>query len=113
MKRLSPVFSRLWHSAVVWSWAFSALRLSTGLFLLPLLLRLPAPDFGFYYVLLSLTALVSLLDLGFAASFDRALGYAMSGATELKSQGTATSVNGSRTSVVFPATWSSREMTSS
>ena len=81
------LFRRLWHSAVGWSWAFNGLRLASGVLLLPLLLHLPASDFGFYYVFLSLVALAPLLDMGFLASIDRAISYAMGGATELRAQG--------------------------
>lgn len=81
------MITRLWKSSVVWSWAFNALRFASGILLLPLLLRLPEPDFGFYWVLFNLAAMVPLLDMGFAASIDRAIGYAMSGTSGLKSEG--------------------------
>lgn len=81
------MITRLWTSPVVWSWAFNALRFASGILLLPLLLRLPEPDFGFYWILLNLAAMVPLLDMGFAASIDRAIGYAMSGTSELKAKG--------------------------
>jgi O-antigen/teichoic acid export membrane protein len=75
------------NSAVVWSWGLNFLRLGTGLLLLPLLLRLPTEDLGLYWVLLGLQAIVPLLDLGFLPSIDRAVGYAMGGAKNLKQQG--------------------------
>src|SRR5436190_13467698 len=90
MERLRPIISRLWESSVAWSWALNALRLGSSLLLLPLLLQLPTPDYGFYFVLLSLQAVVPLLDMGFLLSIDRAVSYAMGGATELQSQGLAT-----------------------
>jgi O-antigen/teichoic acid export membrane protein len=80
---------RLWQSPVVWSWGFNGLRLGTGVLLLPLLLRLPSSDFGFYYVFLSLSALVPLLDLGFLTSIDRAISSAMSGTKSLQVEGVA------------------------
>lgn len=79
---------RLWSSAVVWSWAFNGLRLGSGLLLVPLLaLLLPNPDFGFYYLLLHLTAITPLLDLGLSVSIGRSVNYAMGGATELRAFG--------------------------
>ena len=63
------------------------LRLGTGLLLLPLLLRLPTEDFGLYWVLLGLQAIVPLLDFGFLPSIERAVSYAMGGAADLKEQG--------------------------
>lgn len=82
------MFTRLWKSAVVWSWVFNGLQLTSVTLLLPLLSTfLTGPDFGFYFIFLNLAAMAPLLDIGFAASIDRAIGYAMSGATELKADG--------------------------
>jgi O-antigen/teichoic acid export membrane protein len=90
MDRIRLIFFRLWSSSVGWSWCLNGLRLGSSFLLLPLLLRLPTPDYGMYFVLLSLQAVVPLLDLGFLPSIDRAIGYAMGGARELQSQGMAT-----------------------
>jgi O-antigen/teichoic acid export membrane protein len=84
---MRSVIKRLSSSPVVWSWVLNFLRLGTGLLLLPLLLHLPTKDFGLYWVLLGLQALVPLLDLGFLTSIERAVGYAMGGASEIKRQG--------------------------
>jgi O-antigen/teichoic acid export membrane protein len=85
-----PLFSRLWNSAVVWSWGFNGLRLSSYLVILPILSRvLSENDFGFYWVLVNLAGMVPLLDLGFSTAVDRALSYAMGGARELKAHGIA------------------------
>ena len=81
------VLHRFKNSSVVWSWGLNFLRLGTGLLLLPLLLRLPTEDFGLYWVLLGLQAVVPLLDFGFLPSIDRAVSYAMGGAADLKQQG--------------------------
>ena len=84
----SSLMARLWNSAVVWSWVFNALRLASVLLLLPLLSHLLSEaDFGFYFVLLNLIAVVPLLDLGFLSAINRSLSYAMGGATELRAQG--------------------------
>jgi len=93
MRRLHP--SRLWHSAVFWSWGMNGVRLASGLLLLPLLLRLlPANDLGSYYMLLPLMAVVPMLDFGLAASIDRNVSYAMGGATQLLAQGMREDVPG-------------------
>ncbi|MBE0545009.1 MAG: hypothetical protein IH623_27030 [Verrucomicrobia bacterium] len=90
MARLTPTIQRLAQSAVVWSWAMNGLRLASGVVVLPLLIHhLSGPDFGMYFVLLSLSALVPILDLGFATSIGRAVSYAMGGAKELQAQGYA------------------------
>jgi hypothetical protein len=79
---------RLWNSTVVWSWAFNGLRLGSGVLVLPiLLLSLSKPDLGFYWLLLKLTAISSLLDLGLSLSIGRSVNYAMGGAKELRAFG--------------------------
>ncbi len=83
------MINRAWNSAVLWAWGFTGLRLASGILLLPLLLRFPRSDFGLYYVLLSLVALVPLFDLGLWASIDRSVSYAMGGATTLQGIGVA------------------------
>jgi outer membrane protein assembly factor BamB len=88
------IFQRFTKSAVVWSWVMNGLRLATGLLVLPLVIaHLSDPDFGMYYVFLSLSALVPIVDFGFSVSIGRAVSYAMGGATELKPQGMAPSEN--------------------
>ncbi len=79
---------RLLLSPIAWSWAFNVLRLGAGVLLLPLLLKLlPPKDLGMYYVFLSLNAFGPLIDFGFLNSIDRAVGYAMGGANELRAHG--------------------------
>ncbi|MFT5239223.1 MAG: O-antigen/teichoic acid export membrane protein [Candidatus Promineifilaceae bacterium] len=76
------------NNAVIWSWAFNALRLSAGLILLPLLLKtLTQADLGMYYVFLRLIALIPILDFGFSVSMGRSVSYAMGGAQTLEAQG--------------------------
>lgn len=83
---------RFANSTVVWSWGFNFLRLASGLLLLPLLMRkLPGPEFGMYYVFLSLNAIVAVLDLGFSPTVGRFVTYAMAGARNLSAHGVAES----------------------
>lgn len=90
MPSLKEVFSRLNRSAVFWSWVMNGLRLTSGVVVLPLLvLKLSKPDYSMYFVFLSLSALVPILDLGFAVSIGRAVNYAMGGATKLQAMGVA------------------------
>lgn len=91
MNALATVIGRLWGSAVTWSWAFNGLRLASNFILLPVLLRVlgDSNDFGFYWVLASLSVVMSQLDFGFSISLDRAISYAMAGASELRQEGIA------------------------
>src|SRR5689334_18868764 len=88
---LRAIASRMWTSAVAWSWTFNLLRLASLLLLLPLLLHsLSKTDLGYHYFLLDLVAFGPLLDLGLLLSIDRAVSLAMGGATELRAHGVAT-----------------------
>ncbi|HKW28970.1 MAG TPA: hypothetical protein VJT54_06525 [Verrucomicrobiae bacterium] len=89
--QLKALFSRLYNSAVVWSWIFNGFRLLSGLLLLPLVLReLSTADLGMYYVLLSLVALAPIIDFGFGPSIGRFVSYATGGAETLHAYGPPT-----------------------
>lgn len=79
--------SRLWGTAVLWSWFVHLFRLAGVLAVVPLLTRLPDSDFGFYYLLVSIVAITPLVDFGFAASVERNVSYAMGGAQSLSARG--------------------------
>lgn len=90
MTSVRSIAARLGNSTVVWSWGFNFLRLASGLLLLPLLLRLlPAPEFGMYYIFLSLNGIVAVLDLGFSPTIGRFVTYAMAGAQRITAHGIA------------------------
>ncbi|HVV70683.1 MAG TPA: hypothetical protein VHI52_04150, partial [Verrucomicrobiae bacterium] len=81
---------RVHQSAVGWSWIYNALRLASGFILLPLVLtKLGKPELGMYYVLLSLAALVPLVDFGFGPTIGRFVTYAMGGAESIQAHGVA------------------------
>lgn len=80
--------ARAWASSVVWAWAINALRLGSGLILLPLVVRyLSRPEFDMYFVFLAFWNLIPIVDFGFVHSFGRAIAYAMAGAKELLPDG--------------------------
>jgi hypothetical protein len=84
------MLERLKNSTVVWSWLYNGLRLALAVILLPLVLhKLPTPELGMYYLLMSVAALVPLVDFGFGPSIGRFVGYAMGGADKLQAQGLA------------------------
>jgi len=84
------ILDRLRSSTVVWSWLYNGARLASGILLLPLVLRkLPEAELGMYYVLLSLVALVPLVDFGFGPTIGRFVSYAMGGAEAIQAHGIA------------------------
>lgn len=90
ISRPGAMLHRLRQSTVVWSWMYNGLRLASAVILLPLVLRkLPTPELGMYYLLMSQVALVTLVDFGFGPSIGRFVGYAMGGAEKIQAQGVA------------------------
>ena len=88
--RSGPLLNRVKNSPVAWSWLFNGLRLAFGLLLLPLVLtKLNETELGMYYVLLSLVAVVPLVDFGFGPTIGRFVSYAMGGAKVIQAQGVA------------------------
>src|SRR5690348_12998835 len=98
------MLNRLNNSAVVWQWCFNGLRLGFGLLLLPLVLhKLSSADLGMYYVLLSLAALVPVIDFGFGATIGRFVSYAVGGAETLQAPGVGMPATSSEPN--YPLLW--------
>ena len=90
ISRPVAMLKRLNCSTVVWSWLYNALRLASAVILLPLVLhKLPTPELGMYYLLMSQVALVPLVDFGFGPTIGRFVSYAMGGAETIKARGLA------------------------
>lgn len=95
---------RLNESAVVWAWVFNFLRMSSGVLLLPLLLRtLSEPDLGMYYVFLMLVSLMPILDQAFSFNIARFVGFALGGAVEIRALGVHPAPAGSEPN--YQLTW--------
>lgn len=83
--------SRIYASAVAWSFVFTIVRIGGNLLVLPLMLRkLPSEDLGFWYVFLSLAGISSLVDMGFFPTMSRVTAYLWAGAKEIPVHGVAT-----------------------
>ncbi len=90
MMRVSALLSRLRSSAVAWSFAWTALRTSAALVLLPLLVRVLSPaELGIWYALQSIAAASYLVDFGFTTTFSRFASYLSEGAETLRPEGLA------------------------
>ena len=75
---------RFWHSAVIWSFLNTALRVGMGVLVLPLILRrLPSEQLGLWYVFGTMASLASLLDFGFEPTITRMASYVWGGASKL------------------------------
>ncbi len=80
--------SRLYSSAVAWSFVFTAIRAGGNLLVLPLLLHKLSPqELGLWYVFLSLGGLASLIDFGFYPTMSRVTAYLWAGAEEILETG--------------------------
>lgn len=73
---------------IVWGYVAIVISLAAGLVTLPLILnKLPSEEVGLYYLMLSVSALVALLDFGFAPQFGRNFSYVHGGARILLKEG--------------------------
>lgn len=78
----------------IWSYFAQLISISSGIVLLPFVLnKLTTDEIAIYYILFSLSSLVTLFDFGFSSQFARNISYVFSGATELKKEGVAYSDN--------------------
>lgn len=73
---------------IIWNYAGSILNLGTGIFVLPVVLRmLTIQEIGLWYVFASISGLITLLDFGFAPNIMRNITYSWCGAQELMREG--------------------------
>ena len=90
-RTLQTAIRRTARSAAAWGFLATAMRVFSGILVLPLMLRtLPSDHLGIWYVFLSLQGIAALFDLGFAPAVTRAVGYIWAGASELRHFGVAT-----------------------
>ena len=79
---------------IIWSYLAQFFSIGAGFITLPLILnRLSAEEVGFNYILLTVSSIASLFDLGFVVQFGRNITYVLSGAKELKENGVAQSTS--------------------
>jgi O-antigen/teichoic acid export membrane protein len=80
--------SRVWHSAVGWSFAVTALRAGGFLLVLPLALRRLSPDeLGLWYLFASIAELGAFAELGLGLIIGRSASYFMAGVERLPAHG--------------------------
>ena len=73
-----------------WTWIFNALRIASGVLLIPLLYGvLSEPDLDMYSLFFVLTGFLLSFDQMFAVTIVRNIGYAMRGISEIQAQGIA------------------------
>ena len=73
---------------VLWGYTAQFFNIGVNVLILPFILRLlPVEILGIWYVFLSISAFVLMLDFGFQPTFARNVAYVMSGATRLKAEG--------------------------
>lgn len=82
------------NNTIIISYITQFFQYGIAIIVLPVILHvLDAKDIGIWYIFLSVTSLVSLLDFGFSASIQRTAAYVASGVSELKKSGVVVSNN--------------------
>lgn len=75
---------------ILWGYLSQFLQYGASLLVLPLLLRkLSSPELGVWYVFMTISAFVTMLDLGFTPTLARNVSYVMGGARQLLKDGYA------------------------
>ncbi|QBJ78421.1 O-unit flippase-like protein [Aquitalea sp. USM4] len=73
---------------IYWGYASQILQYGSALFVLPILLRkLNSNELGIWYVFMTISNLVNMLDMGFTPALTRSISYVMAGAQTLQEQG--------------------------
>lgn len=69
---------------IIWGYASQIFQFGTGIIILPMILRkLSTEELGIWYIFLTITAFVNLLDFGFQQTITRNVSYVFSGAKTL------------------------------
>lgn len=73
---------------IIWNYSANLLNIAVSIIVLPLILKmLSAQELGLWYVFISISSLVLLIDFGFSSTLMRHITYAVSGATEILETG--------------------------
>lgn len=73
---------------IIWSYISQFFVMGSGLIVLPVILKLLSPEeVGFNYILLSISTIINLFDMGFSGQFARNITYVLSGAQKLEKEG--------------------------
>ncbi|MGL5963453.1 MAG: hypothetical protein ACRCZ2_03505, partial [Fusobacteriaceae bacterium] len=79
---------KITNKDVIWSYSSQIFQMGASLFILPIILKkLPSEEIGIWYVFMSFSALINLLDFGLSPTFSRNISYIFSGAKKLSSEG--------------------------
>lgn len=79
---------RISKKDILWSYIAKTFQIGTSFFTLPLVLHmLSAEEIGMNYLMITVSSLVILLDLGFSSQFGRNFTYVHSGAKQLQKEG--------------------------
>lgn len=76
---------------ILWNYGANLLNIVVSIVVLPLILKMLSPnELGLWYVFISISSLVLLIDFGFSSTLMRHITYAVSGATEILETGVPT-----------------------
>lgn len=69
---------------IIWNYSANLLNIAVSIIVLPLILKMLSPtELGLWYVFISISSLVLLIDFGFSSTLMRHITYAVSGASEI------------------------------
>lgn len=79
---------KITNKDIIWGYLSPILQIGASLFLLPVVLKkLSADEMGIFYIFISFSSLINLLDFGLSPTFARNISYIFSGVKNLESEG--------------------------
>lgn len=80
---------KITNKDIIWSYLSQIFQIGASLFILPIILKkLSSEEIGIWYIFMSFSALINLLDFGLAPTFSRNISYIFSGVQNLVKEGT-------------------------
>lgn len=79
---------KITNKDIIWSYLSQIFQIGASIFILPILLKkLSSDEVGIWYIFMSFSAMINLLDFGLSPTFSRNISYIFSGAKNLSAEG--------------------------
>lgn len=85
---------KITNKDIIWSYSSQIFQMGASLFILPIILKkLSSDEVGIWYIFMSFSAMINLLDFGLSPTFSRNISYIFSGAKNLSSEGISSEIS--------------------
>lgn len=85
---------KITNKDIIWSYSSQIFQMGASLFILPIILKkLSSDEVGIWYIFMSFSAMINLLDFGLSPTFSRNISYIFSGAKNLSAEGISSEIS--------------------